>query len=73
MDKPVKLTFDPALYDEAALAETIAQFADVATISRRRYKGRIVVTIADAGEDADAVAGELSNFALARSLEARNG
>jgi len=73
MHEPVKLTFDPALYDEAALDETIEAFRQVATITRRRYRGRIVVTITpEGGHDPDVVAGELSNFVLARSLEVRS-
>jgi phage terminase large subunit-like protein len=73
MHEPVKLTFDPALYDEAALDETLEVFREVATITRRRYKGRVVVTITpEEGHDADVVAGELSNIVLARSLEVRS-
>ncbi len=73
MHQPVKLTIDPTLYDEGALDETLAAFRDVATITRRRHRGRIVVTITpEEGFDADAVAGELSNHLLARTLEVRS-
>jgi hypothetical protein len=66
----LQIFFDDTLYDERALHETAAVFADIVEIDIERRDDGLVATI-PADEQADAIAGEFVNIALARSMESR--
>jgi hypothetical protein len=71
MSSKVTVSLDDSLYTEDAVRETAAAFAEVVQVSVRRRKSCLVVTLECDG-DADPVAGEFVNIALARTLEARS-
>jgi len=68
----VNVTLDTQLYDEAAVRETVARFAEAVEVSIRRRKDKLVVSFVVDDGDADRVAGEFVNIALAETLEKRS-
>jgi len=64
----VNVTLDTELYDEGAVRETVARFAESVDVSIRRRRDKLVVSFAVEGDEADRIAGEFVNIALAESL-----
>lgn len=72
MSQSIRLDFEQDLYDEAAVRETADAFRGGAKVLCRKNAAGLSVTLTlDDDEDADAVAGELANIALARTQGAR--
>ena len=68
----VNVTLDTQLYDEVAVRETVERFAEAVDVSVRRRKNKLVVSFAVESDEADRIAGEFVNIALAESLEKRS-
>ncbi len=72
MSQSIRLDFERDLYDEAAVRETADEFRGGAKVLCRKNASGLSVTLTlGDGDDADAVAGELANIALARTHEER--
>ena len=72
MARSVNIIFDPELYDEGAVEETIETFSQVADITVENGKSGITVTVKAPDADLEPIAGALANIALARSIEVRS-
>lgn len=72
MSSKVKVSLDTGLYDETAVRETAQRFREVCRTTVRKHGQSLSVTVTADEHDADVVAGELLNIALARTLEKRS-
>jgi len=72
MSSKVKVSLDTGLYDEASVRDTARVFGEVCRATVRKHGDHLTVTVTTDAHDADVVAGELLNIALARTLEKRS-
>ena len=72
MSSKVKVDLDTELYDEATVRDTAKVFGEVCRATVRKHGEHLALTVTAAEHDADVVAGELLNLALARTLEKRS-
>ena len=72
MARSVDITFDPELYDEGAVEETVETFKQVADITVGSGTSGIRVTVKAPDAEVEAIAGALANIALARTIEVRS-
>ncbi|MBW2260954.1 MAG: hypothetical protein JRG91_03195 [Deltaproteobacteria bacterium] len=72
MARSMNITFDPKLYDEGAVEETVETFKQVADITLGSGRSGIMVTVKAPASEVEAIAGALANIALARTIEVRS-
>ncbi len=71
MSSKVRVDLDTGLYDEESVREVARLFDEVGRVTVRKRGDRLGLTVTTDEHDADEVAGELLNIALARTLERR--
>lgn len=72
MSSKVRVDLDTGLYDEESVRDSARLFGEVGRITVRKRGDRLGLTVTTDEHDADEVAGELLNIALARTLEKRS-
>ncbi len=68
MSGPLQIFFDDRFYEASVLAGIVDTFSGVLDIDLERIEGGTLVTVPE-DEQAERIAGEFSNMALARSME----